>query len=97
MAAFDRNSAIGALLAGYGDSGISRRAKNAAQDLRRYAGSGWRHESALPTLPESSSQRRRLQHQLLLLNGGRTIAWRQILRVMQVVVNSEIVIDRPLQ
>jgi len=99
MAAFDdRNEAICALLASYDDPAISRRAKNAASDLRRYAGSGWRFEAELPQLGESFSQRRKLQHQILSLNAGRPIAWRQMLRLaLQVVENSEIVIDRPLQ
>lgn len=85
----DRNAAIAKLLATYPDQAISRRAKHAERDLRRYCAAGWRFERALLRLAESSSQRRRMQHEFLKLTGGSVLGWRQLLRLASQIVENK--------
>jgi hypothetical protein len=92
----NRSTSIAALLASYPeDVPISRRAKLAAIDLRRYHASSWRFEAELPSLPDTASNRRRLQHAVLMHNVGHPLAWRQLLRLATMSVENSNISAEP--
>jgi hypothetical protein len=59
----------------------SRRAKQLADRYRSYLASGWLRERGMEMLPEPRSTERVLLHRLARLNAGRSLCWRQIIRI----------------
>jgi hypothetical protein len=76
-----RDRAVKRALDCYAGLALSRAAKQLEIDLRRYREIGWQRESALIELPAATSELRRAWHQILRLNGGRSLSWSQILRI----------------
>jgi hypothetical protein len=59
----------------------SNRAKQLAARYQTYLASSWRRERDLETLPEPRSTERVLLHRLARTNAGRSLRWRQLLRI----------------
>jgi hypothetical protein len=60
----------------------SSRAKELERHYRAYLAIGWPRERDLETLPEPRSVERTVLHRLARCNQGRSLSWRQILRIM---------------
>ncbi|MFO1125108.1 MAG: hypothetical protein U1E25_07390 [Methylocystis sp.] len=80
LQAQEREDAIVGALVLY-DGELWTRAKALAVDLNSYAANGWRREFALDELPDSTPQKRRAWHRILLSRGGDTIGDRQMFNI----------------
>ena len=58
-------------------------AMQTANDLSRYAATGWLRERHLPALPATCESRRVLMHLALRLNGGIPLGWRRLHDIAQ--------------